>query len=233
MILLSFDIETAPLPNARELIAEYYPFDPDSVKTGNFKDPEKIAAKIEAERIAHVEKKMDRAQLDPMLSYICAIGTFNPDYGYRMYTSSDELEEASAIDAFIDDVRAAGKQDKLYLAGWNCNGFDVPFIQKRGWHSKCELGDLLIDMQGRIDRNVIDLMKVFTCQQYGEYAKLERTANFLNCEYPDRPEGVVGKDFYKDLAENRERALGYFRGDLFETYYIARAMNVLGRAVVA
>ena len=42
MKTIFFDVETAPLPES-ELAAMVPPFDPAEVRTGNLKDPDKIA----------------------------------------------------------------------------------------------------------------------------------------------------------------------------------------------
>ena len=47
-----FDIETAPLLES-ELAALVPPIDPAKVKTGNLKDPEKIAAKLAEAEVNH------------------------------------------------------------------------------------------------------------------------------------------------------------------------------------
>ena len=49
MKTIHFDIETGPLSEA-ELAVMVPPFDAAEVKTGNLKDPDKIAAKVAEER---------------------------------------------------------------------------------------------------------------------------------------------------------------------------------------
>ncbi len=65
MKTIVFDIETGPLPES-ELVALVPPFDPAEVKTGNIKDPEKIAAKIAEAEANHRCDFFDKAALDPL-----------------------------------------------------------------------------------------------------------------------------------------------------------------------
>ncbi|HWI60040.1 MAG TPA: hypothetical protein VNZ22_22630, partial [Bacillota bacterium] len=65
MKTIFFDIETGALPAAE--IANLMPaFDPTEVKTGNLKDPDKIAAKLAEAEANHRRDFLDRAALDPL-----------------------------------------------------------------------------------------------------------------------------------------------------------------------
>ena len=82
MHTIFFDIETGPLPEG-ELAALLPPFDPAEVKTGNIKDPAKIAEKIREAEEAHRRDFFDRAALDPLTGRVLAIGmmTVTPQPG--------------------------------------------------------------------------------------------------------------------------------------------------------
>lgn len=73
MKTIFFDIETGPLPE-NELAALMPPFDPSEVKTGNIKDPEKIAAKIAEAEVNHKRDFIEKAALDPLTGRVVAIG---------------------------------------------------------------------------------------------------------------------------------------------------------------
>src|SRR5688572_8585619 len=63
--MITFDIETAPLPD--EQIA---PFVPEFSAPSNYKDPEKIKAYIEGEKV----KWLEQAALSPLTGRVVAIG---------------------------------------------------------------------------------------------------------------------------------------------------------------
>ena len=73
MNTILFDIETAPLPES-ELAALVPPFDPAEVRTGNLKDPDKIAAKLAEAEANHRRDFIERAALDPLTGRVLAIG---------------------------------------------------------------------------------------------------------------------------------------------------------------
>jgi hypothetical protein len=73
MKTIFFDIETGPLLES-ELLALLPPFDPAEVKTGNIKDPEKIAAKIAEAELNHKRDFVEKAALDPLTGRVVAIG---------------------------------------------------------------------------------------------------------------------------------------------------------------
>jgi hypothetical protein len=99
-------------------------------------------------------------------------------------------------------------------------------IMQRSWKNRCKPLYPLLTNDGRPDRSVVDLMKVFCAGQYGQYEKLERAADFLSLQSPIRPDAskVTGKDFYKVLSTYRELAQQYFSADLYETYHIGKTI---------
>jgi hypothetical protein len=73
MQTIVFDVETGPLPEA-DLAALMPVFDPAEVKTGNLKDPAKIAEKIAEAEANHHRDFFDKAALDPLTGRVVAIG---------------------------------------------------------------------------------------------------------------------------------------------------------------
>ena len=65
MNAIIFDLETGPLAES-ELVAMMPVFDPEEVKTGNLKDPEKIAEKLAEAEANHRRDFIERAALDPL-----------------------------------------------------------------------------------------------------------------------------------------------------------------------
>src|SRR3974377_2351197 len=68
-----FDVETGPLAQS-ELSALLPPFDPAEVKTGNLKDPAKIAEKLAEAEVNHRRNFFENAALDPLTGRVVAIG---------------------------------------------------------------------------------------------------------------------------------------------------------------
>ena len=73
MQTIVFDVETGPLAES-ELSALLPPFDPAEVKTGNLKDPAKIAEKLAEAEANHRRDFIERAALDPLTGRVIAIG---------------------------------------------------------------------------------------------------------------------------------------------------------------
>src|SRR6185503_14813798 len=92
MKTIFFDIETGPLPES-ELAALLPPFDPAEVKTGNIKDPEKIAAKIAEAEANHKRDFMEKAALDPMSGRVVAIGLLYQDSGEFAVIAHDDEKQ--------------------------------------------------------------------------------------------------------------------------------------------
>ena len=73
MQTIIYDIETGPLPEA-DLAALLPPFDPADIKTGNLKDPEKIAAKLAEAEMNHRRDFCEKSALDPLTGRVVAVG---------------------------------------------------------------------------------------------------------------------------------------------------------------
>lgn len=216
---IGYDIETAPLPDAKFRITKWHPFKESEVKVGNLKDPEKIAAKIADAKANHVNSHLDRAQLDPSLSYVCAIGIINESGDVKIETGGGVHDEKKLLEWFWSEMKAHWTSGYFRWIGWNSNEFDIKFLFKRSWIQGVEPNHQLLKGRWMSDR-LVDLMKVWTFHGYNEYASLERVADVLGVSDPKRPQ-VDGKDFYKVLKRNPELAERYLTADLKETMAIA------------
>ena len=123
-MIIALDIETIPNPAAVALMPE------PEVKTGNLKDPAKIAEKVAEAKLAQTEK----AALDPLTARIAcfaAVGTKTPE--------SEVTEVSSTITEATDDAERDIVQFLMKILGTpdlrliTCNGFefDIPMIYKR------------------------------------------------------------------------------------------------------
>ncbi len=224
---IPFDIETAPLPDVEQRIHDLYPFNPDKVSLGNAKKPETVERIIEEARKAHVPDLLEKAALDPLLSHICAIGWWSPKEDEPVLMQASAGGEPQMLRAFWGRIEKSWTGEYTRWVGFNIAEFDIPFLFKRSW---------LIGVQpfynvykGRwLDDRIADIRQIWGF--YDRYAKgkLSDVAKVLGCVYPDRPDDVDGKDFYKVLKSDPDKAFAYLKSDLYETREIAkRILNPL------
>lgn len=230
-----YDIETMGLPH--DELAPYLPerseFDPDNVKLGAMKDPEKIAAKIEVEREKQVKAEdkaiqtaIDKAALSPETGQILCIGWH--DDGLTTIMGGDPKAEKLMLELFwrsVVEFRGAGYE----FWGWNSAGFDLPFIVKRSWRQGIAIpGFALKDYVNRRNPSALkDAMLLFTGFEYQTYMGLDRAAKYLGFE-GKAEEKVTGKDFaafYLD-PKTRPEAVAYLHADLDQTAKIVSAITL-------
>ena len=221
MKTIVFDIETAPLPES-ELAALVPPFDPAEVKTGNLKDPEKIAAKLAEAEVNHRRDFIERAALDPLTGRVAAIGLMeNAECGmqnaeFRIIAAEDEAE---MLQEFWDATR--GEMGRIHqLIGFNSNSFDLPFLIRRSWKHRVAVpfgirrgrwwGDEMVDLR--------DEWQLGDRQARGS---LDAIAKHLGIG----AKNGHGADFAKLWQSDRAKAVEYLRNDLELT---ARLADVIG-----
>ena len=132
MQTIFYDIETGPLPEV-ELAALVPPFDPAEVKTGNLKDPDKIAAKLAEAEVNHQRDFFGKAALDPLTGRVVAVGLLYPDSGEFAVIGHDD--EAATLREFWQATK--GEMGRInQMAGFNSNAFDLPFLIRRSWRHR-------------------------------------------------------------------------------------------------
>ena len=218
---LCTDIETGPLANAGEF------FNPDSVKLGNFKDPEKIEAKIEEARAAFI----DKAALSPMTGEILAVGFYEPGdedspfIFHREDKSNLPGGEKGVICVALDHI-GGHLMAQRPVVGWNCIKFDFPFLYKRAMIHGLEFPAHIWDLQkGYAHSKIVDLMRRWNMGDRQELTALDKVSRVLGG--PGKPAGVSGADFarlYKAGGADREVALEYLENDLLMTNYVAERL---------
>lgn len=216
------DIETAPLSDVKARIAELFPFDPEEVKCGNLKDPLKIEEKIREARENHESKLEDRAALNPLLGRVCAVGIVDTDGGYTLLSqmSLDPCKDEAEMIGILWNTLGSIATYAPTVAGWNLHGFDLPFLVKRSWLLGIKVPSHI--RKGRYwNDSFIDLMKEFTFHGHMEFFSLAKAAKLFGVAQP-REHGIEGKDFWKVLNTDPEKALQYLRDDLTETQAIAK-----------
>ncbi len=220
----AYDIETGPDYDSG------IEFDESSVKLGRMKDPEKIAAKMAEERA-----KFDRNRaLSPLTGKILAIGYIQGggrrpaiDTGQNGH---DAGTEAAILENFWRHFQFLEEQ-RSYLIGFNCEGFDLPFIVRRSWKCRIEVPQSALGHFGPKNPIHIDLMRRFTLGKYGEYVGLNDVAKFL-CAGAKPPEDECSGAIFAELftsgdEEKIERAIAYLLNDLDMTWGVAARLGVV------
>ena len=199
MNILAIDIETMPNPEMIEFL-------PEVKAAGNLKDPDKIAADIEAKQAEQIEKMA----LSPLYGKIACIGYYGEDYKEVMLA-----DETSMIQTVLT------RCEDFPIFTWNGKGFDFEFIIKRGVIlGLCSL----LDLEKFTDKykavNHIDLMEKWC--GYGKFAKLDDIAKAVLGV--GKEEGFNVKEIPKlmETATGQELIKRYCLTDCQRTYELAR-----------
>ena len=217
-----FDIETAPLPET-ELAAMLPPFDPAEVRTGNIKDPDKIAAKIAEAETNHRREFAERAALDPLTGRVLAVGIMqNAECGtrsaeFRVIANDDEAE---LLREFWQACR--GEMGRIHeLIGFNSHQFDLPFLFRRSWKHRVPVPFGL--RRGRYwSEQCVDLREAWQLGDRQARGSLDAIARHLGVG----AKNGEGKDFANLWATDRAKAIEYLRNDLELTARVAEVMGV-------
>jgi hypothetical protein len=227
MQTIVFDVETGPLAES-ELSALLPPFDPAEVKTGNLKDPAKIAEKLAEAEANHRRDFFDKAALDPLTGRVIAIGMLDLETDHFFIIGHDD--EARTLREFWEAAR--GDMGRINpLIGFNICNFDLPFLFRRSWKHRVAVpfgirrgrywGDQVVDLRDawqlgdRQARGSLDSI----ARHFGVGAKLAAPA--ANGE----TKTIKGGEFAGLWESNRTLAEAYLRNDVELT---AKVADVLG-----
>jgi hypothetical protein len=229
MQTIVFDIETGPLPET-ELAELVPPFDPAEVKTGNLKDPAKVAAKIAEVEAAQRREFFDKAALDPLTGRVLAIGVmvfdargeqgpaFASGGNFSIIAHDDEAHTLSEFWELTRDEMGRLKP----LVGFNIFGFDLPFLFRRSWKHRVPVPFGLRRGRYWADQ-VIDLRDGWQLGDRQARGSLDSIAKHL---------GVGGKtgdgSAFAELWRNdRGLAEAYLRNDVELTARVAGALGIV------
>ena len=225
MQTIVFDVETGPLAES-ELSALLPPFDPAEVKTGNMKDPEKVAAKIAEAEASHRRDFFDRAALDPLTGRVVAIGMLvfdelsdsGPEGGRCVIIGHDD--EAQTLREFWQHTQAEmGRMNPMI--GFNIFGFDLPFLFRRSWKRRVPIPFGL--RRGRYwGDQIIDLRDTWQLGDRQARGSLDSIAKHLGVGAKNGD----GKAFAELWRSDRKQAEAYLRNDLELTAKIAHALGI-------
>lgn len=195
-----FDIETGPLPYEQiEALA------PEFEAPVNYKDPDKIAAAIEAKREAWLSK----AALSPLTGQVLAIGVL-ADGVYTALLGP----ESDVISAFWSMISKTST-----LVGFNSHRFDIPFLVKRSWAIGIAPPAGLI---GRRSIDSIDLMEMWQMGDRNEFTSLDTVARFLGVG----AKTGSGAHFAELMKFDESAALDYLENDIHLTAKVAERLGI-------
>jgi 3'-5' exonuclease len=216
MNTIIFDVETAPLPEI-ELAALVPPFDPAEVRTGNLKDPDKIAAKLAEAEANHRRDFFDRAALDPLTGRVLVIGLLDQG-GIRILDAEDEAE---LLRQFWNVCR--GEMGRVnQMVGFNTHLFDLPFLIRRSW--KHRIAAPFGIRRGRFwSDDMVDVRDAWQLGDRQARGSLDTIAKHLGVG----AKNGEGKEFANLWQSDREKAVEYLRNDLELTAKIAEVLGCL------
>ena len=231
MNTIIFDVETGPLAES-ELSLLLPAFDPAEVKTGNIKDPDKVAAKIAEAEANHRRDFFDRAALDPLTGRVVAIGLLYPDSGE--FDVIGHEDEARTLREFWTACR--GEMGRVnQMIGFNTHAFDLPFLIRRSW--KHQIAVPFGIRRGRYwAEEMVDLREAWQLGDRQARGSLDSIARHLgvgaklaapaaNGASPGKI--ITGADFAGLWRSDRKQAEAYLRNDIELTAKIAQALGVV------
>jgi hypothetical protein len=229
MQTIVFDLETGPLAES-ELSALLPPFDPAEVKTGNLKDPAKIAEKIAEAGANHRRDFIERAALDPLTGRVVAIGVMQYDAKGEKPTALGKGgkfsiighdDEAQTLREFWELTRGEmGRNNPLI--GFNIFGFDLPFLFRRSWKHRIAVPFGL--RRGRYwSDQLLDLRDAWQLGDRQAKGSLDSIAKHLGVGAKNGD----GKAFAELWQSDRPKAEAYLRNDIELTAKVADALGVV------
>jgi hypothetical protein len=219
------DLETAPDPRVIEKISKLYPFNADGVSLDPRWKEETCERKIEEARNNHLPKMLDKAQLDPALSFICSFGLLPIDSEEPVLKiCMSPEEEREGLEWIFDKMN-----DRLCprrFIGFKFEGFDMEFMWTRAWIQGIKPPAIMRKGRYWNAERVVDLEKEWAFYNpKNPWMSLEKVVRILGIEYPGRPEGVTGKDCWNllrsDDPEENQIGIAYACSDLFEEKSLA------------
>lgn len=228
MQTIVFDIETGPLPE-HELSALLPPFDPAEVKTGNLKDPAKIAEKLAEAEANHRRDFFDKAALDPISGRVVAIGML--DLETDLFSIIGHDDEAKTLREFW--AAARGDMGRINpLIGFNIGNFDLPFLIRRSW--KYRIAVPFGIRRGRYwGDQIVDLRDAWQLGDRQARGSLDSIARHLGVGAKCVPHGplngqhITGADFAGLWKTDRQSAEGYLKNDVELTAKVAEVLGVV------
>ena len=200
------DIETIAYP--REKLEAMMPA---FGAVGNTKDPAKVAAQVEEQKAAWIEK----AALSATTASVAIIGMLSASSTIIM--RADDHEERTMLSQFWAHIHSTG----ALIVGHNLRSFDLPFLIRRSF-IKGVIVPLGVLHKGRLDERFIDTMEVWAAGEWGAKISLNNLAKALGVG----EKSGSGADFGTLWASDKSAAIEYCKHDLELTRKCAERMGL-------
>ena len=227
MSIIVFDIETGPVPQAelKRLYKEPTFEEFCSSCDPRWKDDTK-KAKFAEKQSGAWGQFVDRAALSPITGQVLAVG-LRSEKGVVVIGDEGE-SEPDILDAWWCVYANNTKQNRRFV-GFNCSGFDIPFLIRRSWFHGISVPQSVFETNGRyLSKNFLDLMVLWACMSR-EFVPLDTVSRFFGIG--GKPDGVDGSHFAKlwlsGKPEDRKAATEYLANDLDMTWKLAERLQVL------
>jgi DNA polymerase elongation subunit (family B) len=222
-MIISFDIETIANHDAVAIMP------PPEVKTGNIKDPSKIAEKVaEAKR-----EQTEKAALDPLTArVVCysAVGFVAPSHE-GMQEHVEIIKEASDEEEtkIIQSIFRVLGEDETRIVTWNGIGFDLPMIYKRAMILDINPGNfgtppLSVWTKRYSTERHYDLMQIWGGWNSNQFAKLDTVARMVLGERKNDFDVTTLGELIK-TEEGRDAAAKYCLQDANLTWLLWTKFN--------
>jgi len=163
---------------------------------GNIKKPETMARHIDS----NWKKVVERTSLDPHRgSVFCAVvATLEGEPAvFRLDECAGEADLLRQLGAHLGDLRRSCAEDTPTLVGWNCDGFDLPWLWRRAVLHRASLLVEIIPhgLRGRDGWRSLDLMAYWAGTNgygSGRYVKMAEVSAFLGIDCPPNGSSVAG-----------------------------------------
>jgi hypothetical protein len=223
VVIHILDIETAPDPErAKNLMPS---FDPESIKTGNLKDPELIKSKIAERRIFHEKKWIEDAALWPETGRVLAIGILSNKDPIIFHVN--QFDEHEILESWWSLFQTWNMKDGRRFGGFAIFHFDLPFLILRS-----RILGVPVPMAEKLRSGRYFSTNLF-CDLQEEWL-LGRSRHDCNCslDHVAKSLGVgaktqEAKNFGKLYTLDEAAALAYLRNDLAITRAVADKLGLL------
>lgn len=210
-----FDLETVPMVGVENFL------DMTGIAApANYKDPEKIAAYVEAARL----KTIERAGLDIDLCEIACIS-------WEDHTGAGGVVPRNLFDEKVMLSKFWASCGSHQLVGFNIWNFDLPVLVRRSLYLGVTVpADLRLDGY-RPDARVLDVAHVLS---FGRRDLLHSLDFYCKRFGIDHDDTVTGADVARLVAEGDWPAVtGHCYADLFATRQLALRIGLVRAAVAA
>jgi len=210
--ILILDVETLAMPEA-EIRAKLPPFDPNKVKLGVLKDPDKIRAKIAEAEAEHGNEEVRFGALHATTGTLAIVG-FRQGEGVKQYHVG-EMTEPQIIEAAFVNILAAFDKGVI-VSGFFIKGFDLPFLVQRAWLLGVKVPTRIFNaFKPRYpwSENIVCLQEVWLAGSGAQFGTRVSLATVLR-ELGLPSKSGSGADFGALWASDQRAALQYNADDL-------------------